>query len=232
LTYPDVAEAVSSLSNVTQGAHAIELRVDLLKTIDHDFVRQQIAHLRRHSSLPIIFTVRSATEGGQFKGSDGEYQALVGLARALAVEFIDIEAAKSHLITQVVRNQLFIFCYCYFVFPLAILINSFVELVQGVSKIISSQHNFNERSSRPLIRKMLSACSKVSICDIVKVVGMAGEANDSIELQDEVTRAKSTIHKPIIALLAGAPGKLSRVLNTFLTPVTHETLPFKAAPGL
>ncbi|CRK34864.1 hypothetical protein BN1723_014924 [Verticillium longisporum] len=36
---------------------------------------------------------------------------------------------------------------------------------------------------------------------------------------------------PIIALNMGALGKLSRVLNGFLTPVSHPALPFKAAPG-
>ncbi len=35
----------------------------------------------------------------------------------------------------------------------------------------------------------------------------------------------------MIALCAGEKGRLSRVLNRFLTPVTHPLLPVKAAPG-
>jgi pentafunctional AROM polypeptide len=36
---------------------------------------------------------------------------------------------------------------------------------------------------------------------------------------------------PLIAINMGEKGKLSRVLNGFMTPVSHPNLPFKAAPG-
>jgi pentafunctional AROM polypeptide len=36
---------------------------------------------------------------------------------------------------------------------------------------------------------------------------------------------------PFIAMNMGEAGKLSRILNNYLTPVTHSALPFKAAPG-
>lgn len=60
---------------------------------------------------------------------------------------------------------------------------------------------------------------------------MAEDINDCVELQDEVAKARPNIPQPIIALLAGSAGKLSRVMNTYMTPVTHEALPTKAAPG-
>lgn len=39
------------------------------------------------------------------------------------------------------------------------------------------------------------------------------------------------IKVPLIVLLMGEQGKISRLLNTFMTPVTHPALPVKAAPG-
>lgn len=45
------------LPRVTEGVDAVELRVDLLSSTSADFVAQQIALLRRHCSLPIIYTV-------------------------------------------------------------------------------------------------------------------------------------------------------------------------------
>lgn len=39
------------------------------------------------------------------------------------------------------------------------------------------------------------------------------------------------IEKPYIAIYAGLQGSLSRVINMFMTPVTHELLEFAAAPG-
>lgn len=35
----------------------------------------------------------------------------------------------------------------------------------------------------------------------------------------------------MIAICAGEKGKLSRVLNRYMTPVTHPILPVPAAPG-
>jgi pentafunctional AROM polypeptide len=35
----------------------------------------------------------------------------------------------------------------------------------------------------------------------------------------------------VIAINMGRKGQLSRILNSFMTPVSHPALPFKAAPG-
>ena len=68
--------------------------------------------------------------------------------------------------------------------------------------------------------------------DVVKLVGIATSINDNFALAD-FTRVASSAHEhiPLIALNMGEAGKLSRVLNGVLTPVSHPDLPFKAAPG-
>jgi pentafunctional AROM polypeptide len=65
--------------------------------------------------------------------------------------------------------------------------------------------------------------------DVIKLIGTAKCMQDNIEL--EAFRARVKDGKPLIAVNMGDKGKLSRVLNEFLTPTTHILLPFVAAPG-
>jgi len=87
--------AAHPCSTISEGAHALELRVDLLASTEPAFVASQVALLRAASRLPIIFTVRSAAEGGGFRGTETEYFALNHLAVRLGCEWIDVEACWS-----------------------------------------------------------------------------------------------------------------------------------------
>lgn len=69
----------------------------------------------------------------------------------------------------------------------------------------------------------------LSACFRSKVVTTAFEPEDSIRVH---AAAKSlALPVPYIGLCLTETGKLSRVLNERFTPVTHEKLPFVAAPG-
>lgn len=70
LTYPNVAAAVPDLPALSEGVDALELRVDLLRSWESAFVAEQVALLRRHSPLPIIYTVRSRGQGGRYPDDD------------------------------------------------------------------------------------------------------------------------------------------------------------------
>ena len=63
----------------------------LAESVEIDFVRQQLALLRRHLPLPILFTVRTRAEGGSFEGPSSHMFALVELALRAGCEIIDIE---------------------------------------------------------------------------------------------------------------------------------------------
>jgi len=77
LTLPDLAAENSALgpqmlSQVARGADVLEFRVDLLASLKHEDIAQQVAILRRHApGAPILFTVRSRDHGGAFNGSEG-----------------------------------------------------------------------------------------------------------------------------------------------------------------
>jgi len=80
------------------------------------------------------------------------------------------------------------------------------------------------------LRELFESCRRLgSAVDIVKVVGFAQKFEDVFTLQQVVSNLNYDV--PVIALLAGEKGRLSRVVNKFMTPVTHPLLPNAAAPG-
>lgn len=68
LTFEDLSDHLSKLDEITYGCEAVELRVDHLSSFSSDFVTKQISLLRAATkSLPIVFTVRTVSQGGNSK---------------------------------------------------------------------------------------------------------------------------------------------------------------------
>ncbi|KAI0749061.1 hypothetical protein C8Q74DRAFT_1394730 [Fomes fomentarius] len=107
ITFPDFTPALPHIQEMTAGVDAIELRVDLLRSPkDFDklgpyipssaYVSNQIAALRHKTTLPIIFTVRTVSQGGQFPDhAEKEAFELLLTADRLGVEYIDLETSWS-----------------------------------------------------------------------------------------------------------------------------------------
>ena len=73
LTMSDIATALDSLPAIVVGSDAVELRVDLLEDQANpkslpspEYVAHQLAMLRSSITEPIIYTVRSQSQGGKF----------------------------------------------------------------------------------------------------------------------------------------------------------------------
>ncbi|PCH42024.1 arom polypeptide [Wolfiporia cocos MD-104 SS10] len=220
LTYPDVTPALPYLEQLTAGVDAIELRVDLLRS-PKDFgivgpyippvayVKAQIAALRQKTTLPIVFTARTVSQGGQFP-DDAETEAfeLFHSALRMGVEYIDVEISWSeeHLQNLIDRK--------------------------GHSQIIASWHDWsgNMLWSSATVEEKYKIAS--SYGDIVKIVGKANTIEDNFALRRFAQRMQaSDIAKPMIGINMGVEGQLSRILNSTLSPVSHPLLPAKAAPG-
>ncbi|KAF5310130.1 hypothetical protein D9619_010374 [Psilocybe cf. subviscida] len=220
LTYPDVTHAAEHMDELTQGADAVELRVDLLKSpkdyevIGHSippiaYVQHQVSALRRLTSLPIVFTVRTVSQGGAFPdAAQKESIELLRLALAIGVEYIDAEITLP-------EKQL-----------------KDLSARKGFSKIIASYHDWsgNLKWDSALVKEKYDAASQLG--DIVKIVGKATSIKDNFALYNFVSQANSQPNaKPIIAINMGVEGQMSRILNSTFSPVSHPLLPNKAAPG-
>ncbi|ODQ51970.1 Shikimate dehydrogenase [Saitoella complicata NRRL Y-17804] len=215
LTFPDVRGALSTLSKVTEGSDAVELRVDLLREEGQpaaypslDYVAEQLSVLREWTPLPIVFTIRTAPQGGQFPAT-AEDVALQYMLSAISwgVEYVDLELGWSkETLQKVVKSK-------------------------GSSKIITSWHDWS--GAQPWSSPMWTQKYKLGreYGDIVKLINKADTIEDNFRLEQfrrDVTAAEPG---PLIAINMGRVGQLSRVLNPVMTPVTHPALPFKAAPG-
>ncbi|KAL2855889.1 EPSP synthase-domain-containing protein [Aspergillus pseudoustus] len=215
LTLPDLREAGDILEEVCVGSDAVELRVDLLKDPSSegdipsvDYVVEQLSFLRSRISLPVIFTIRTKSQGGRFP--DDAHDAALELYRLAfrsGVEFVDLEIA----------------------FPEDLLRT--VTAMKGYSKIIASHHDPKGELSWANMSWIKFYNKALEWGDIIKLVGVAQNLDDNTALRKFKNWAADAHDVPLIAINMGDQGQLSRILNGFMTPVSHPSLPFKAAPG-
>lgn len=211
LTFPHVNDACAIIQDITKGVDALELRVDLLKSFDNlAFVASQVALLRSLSPLPIIFTVRSRNQGGAFPdGDEKKMFELLQFGIRLGCEFVDVETcwsrkAREHLLAN--RRR---------------------------SAVISSFHAIQEPTSEVQAKAIFRECYQQGKVQVVKVVIKAFESQDAL-MVDRLAKEFAKVWQnemPVISLCTMDAGKLTRVLNRVLTPVTHPLLPAAAAPG-
>ena len=225
LTYPNLSNIdLDVFMDVITGIDLIELRVDLLESTDTDFIALSVFQLKRLISttgykIPILFTVRSSSQGGNFTES---IFPLVKKAFKWACEYIDIEIDGykiSREFIEVIENK----GNCF-------IIGSFHDIKSKFQwkesiKIENSNDTF-------ILEQGLSMKNVYNLLephvDIVKLIGTSRSISDSFDI---TSFAATNCMKPLIAINMGETGKLSRVLNSYLTPITHEKLSLKAAPG-
>lgn len=217
LTVPQInADVVGAIKAATVGSDAVELRVDLLEDPrasapgmpSPDFVIAAATFLRLSVDVPLIFTIRTKSQGGRFPDAAvPEAMTLYRLAVRLGFEFVDLEMT----------------------WPTGLLDD--ITETKGASNIIASHHapaglSWIDGSWMPHYNKALQ------YGDVIKLVGLAREMRDNDALETFRRWAYAANPRtPLIALNMGPAGRLSRVRNPFLTPVSHPALPFAAAPG-
>ncbi|KAK0103575.1 3-dehydroquinate dehydratase (3-dehydroquinase) [Cadophora gregata] len=216
LTMPDITAASSdTLRTIAVGSDAVEIRVDLLHDPSStsgiptpEFLSLQIAHLRSIVPLPLIFTIRTISQGGRFPDdAQDEALKLYKAAVRMGMEYIDLEIAFTDELLQTVTEA------------------------KGFSKIIASHHDPRGCLSWKNGGWIQYYNRALQYGDIIKLVGSAGSMEDNFSLARFKSNMSAAHSVPMIAINMGIIGKLSRVLNGFMTPVSHPALPFKAAPG-
>lgn len=216
LTVPDIAAALDFLPEVVVGSDAVELRVDLLEDPQNpnappsvEYVGNQLATLFGSTSLPVIFTIRTQSQGGKFPDNAPLelITSMYHLALRMGVEFLDLEIQ----------------------FPDPLLRQ--ISGAKGRTKIIASHHDPKNTLSWGNGSWMQFLNKALLYGDIVKLVGVASSQEDNLQLLQFKKSAETRHQTPMIAINMGIDGQLSRIQNGFLTPVSHPALPFKAAPG-
>lgn len=213
LTFPNLLNVCQDkFLSIIKGCEAIELRVDLLQSIQFDFLGQQIAFIRKYSHLPIIFTVRTIQSFGRFPHDEQQIFQLLDFAIKLQCEFIDLEM---NLNQEKIRHWL----------------NQITTTT--TSSIIASLHL---KLSQFEIEKTIQQFHFPQI----RIAKVAIDIDNHVSIQDEVLplffQFKSQFQQEmnqskLILIGMGQQAKLTRILNRYLTPVTHPLLHTPAASG-
>merc|ERR1719285_615392 len=207
LTFPDVTTCLEDLNEITSGVDVIEIRVDLLQSQDLQFVSEQVALIRTVSPMPILFAVRTMAHGGKFAGSEDEYFELVELGIKLGCELVDIEIDKDAKRSRKLMER-------------------------SLSKIVASVHTpgSNGGSVIALQTKIYKALQLGPVA-VVKIVTDTKKFEDVDMLERAVKTAQIPNNVGVVALAMGARGKLTRIVNKCMTPVTHPRMNLAAAVG-
>lgn len=127
LAHPDLTElGAALLKRASYGAAVAELRVDQLsahggETPSAEYVTSQIRYLRETAGLPILFTIRTVSQGGKFADNSADHALqLMLVAVKEACEYIDVEVTWPKAVISSIVSQ------------------------KGNSKIIASYHNWSE----------------------------------------------------------------------------------------
>ncbi|KAF2202526.1 Pentafunctional AroM protein [Delitschia confertaspora ATCC 74209] len=215
LSVPQIEPWVQLLPQIVVGSDAVELRVDLLEdpnstdgTPSPEFVIDQLALLRTVTTIPLIFTLRTRSQGGRFPDDAySQAQQLYKTALRLGVEFLDLEMTMPEEILREVSEN------------------------SGFTEIIASHHDpkgelsWSDGSWIPFYNRALQ------YGNVIKLVGTAKTLQDNYTLAEFKSWAENSHPIPVIAINMGEHGKLSRILNGFMTPVSHPLLPSATAPG-
>ena len=215
LTLPTMIPALEEMKGVFVGVDVVELRVDLLKDPgsengipSNDFLAEQVAFLRSVTSLPLIFTLRTQSQGGKFpENQNEEAERLYRQALKMAFDFIDVEVS----LPETFKSE--------------------IQCNKGFSRIIASHHDPQGKLSWSNGSWIQFYNSALQYGDVIKLVGVANSIHDNFALVEFKDWAMEAHTVPLIAINMGEKGRLSRIINSFMTPVSHPALTVKAAPG-
>lgn len=224
---PTVFDYVSVLPVILdqwlEGANAVEFRADLLtaQKTDSEWISNtgtQLAHLRQKTNLPIIYTVRTSPQAGKFDLSlSSLYFDLIYWGHRWGCDYVDIE------ITTLLPGQL----------------EHIMELNKSypTTKLIASYHDpkrlhsWSSKHFKSIYDQAHHLFQKYNHAGVIKLVGYADSYWDNIELEQFRHKLDPENNRSLILINMGARGRLSRVVNKFMSPATHPSLPSVAAPG-
>ncbi|MEW6251283.1 MAG: type I 3-dehydroquinate dehydratase [Planctomycetota bacterium] len=200
---PPLAEQAASA--LRAGAQVIELRVDRIG--DLGAVEQ---FLRRERRLPVIATVRAASEGGSWTGPENDRLAFLARLARRRPDYLDVEYATWVSAPPELRTAA-------------------AELRGTGGRLILSHHDtVGARADFASLHARIAAAG----ADVVKIVFTAGDATDGLRLLTGLAQVGA--QRPTIALAMGSPGLATRVLaGRFAAHLTFAALSPDAgsAPG-
>ncbi|KAL7479546.1 hypothetical protein ACHAW6_005275 [Cyclotella cf. meneghiniana] len=253
LSFPKVEDASPYVEEMCKDVDSMEYRVDLLscskdylaQSTDNDDIasdaRFEILHQQQRlrslcrpyakrapalpfggasiidDALPIVYTVRTAHQAGTWPDDKEGVQKmfeLLELGLRSGVEVLDVESAWDASLTDKL---------------LAKAQKRYTSLILGSHHVVGSEVTPEEAV------KLFRQCRMNNRAHGGKVVlSINDDKNNKDQMAYEASLAAAKLDTPVIpniGLVLGEHGSYSRIINPRFTPVTHESLPVKAAPG-
>lgn len=239
LTFPDIQQMEPFAETLCTDVDAMEYRTDLLNYRDSRFdVIYGMQLIRRYCRphvvrvpalpfgqtiledvVPIVYTVRTQNQAGTFPddevGINQMFQMLEWGLRG-GVEVLDVESAwdikkTSHLLD--------------------------IAEERYSSQILGSHHVVGKEVTTEDAVELFVQCAMNGRAHGAKVVlSIDSEDKDRMAYEAALIATEFAASSgdpviPNISLILGDVGQFSRIINLPFTPVTHQSLPFPAAPG-
>lgn len=177
--------------------------------------------------IPILFTFRTAKEGGAREIAFEQYrELLLHMAKSGCIDLIDVEVFRGYDKMQRKRREWKVADSCN---------REIQQMVKELAKnviVIGSFHNFKETPSREEILKRIFFIEKIGAA-IPKIAVMPGEPEDVICLMETTLLAgRLMADKPVITMAMGPLGKVTRMAGeSFGSAVTFGCMGKASAPG-
>ena len=199
----------------------VEWRADFYENIRDGAAMRRALHLIRTAigDRPLLFTLRTASEGGAFAGPFEEYAALCECAGAAAeTDLVDIQLeGTGDLAGQETERA----------------VRGLIARLHGMGKaVIASSHDFEKTPPAQEIVRRLCKMQDMD-ADIGKIAVMPCSAMDVVRLLEASVQMKETMaDRPFVTMSMGSLGQVSRIAGGLNgSCITFGTAGSESAPG-
>lgn len=190
----------------------VEWRADWFVELDEPEALAQVLKELRHSldTIPLLFTIRTSREGGEWSGDPKAYAGLnLAAAASGCVDLVDVEALADPEAGELI-----------------------LALQRTGVKVIGSNHNFEKTPDQTELVARLCRIQELQ-ADICKLAVMPKGKGDVVALLSATWEMKSKYAtRPVITMSMGSMGLVSRLAGeTFGSDVTFGAAGQASAPG-
>ena len=220
-------QSLANLSGVT--FDLVEWRADFYEDFQNPVTCGEALSMIREAigDTPILFTIRTAAEGGQADISTEDYAAINhAVIRSGLADMVDVELTKGDSVmkelTAAAKSA-----------PVCNLSLEGITAVPGCTvKIVGSRHDFDKTPSKDFIVANLCKMQELG-ADVAKFAVMPQCERDVLTLLDAtMTMKEQHPDTPVITMSMGRLGALSRICGTLCgSALTFGTVGRASAPG-
>lgn len=213
---PLVSDSMDRLNE--EVLQALKSKADLLELRIDYYVRKNglqnvinvVESVRKLSHMPIIFTFRTKSEGGECEITQEQYSKLIlEISETGYVDFVDIELNMGEAFVEELIKK----------------------IKQTSTRVIVSNHDFECTVPKDEIIRRMKIMEKIG-ADIAKVAMMPVCDEDVVSLLDVSVKMKKQLSIPIITMSMGKMGAISRLWgNLSGSVITFASVTETSAPG-